>query len=367
VSLGGWWPYSHRFCSKIRARPPEPSSCGAVEFARQTMSWVNQPEGRVCMPNRILDVVVIGAGPAGLSASLILGRACRSVLVCDRGTPRSWASKAVYGFLTRDGIEPTRFREIARRELSHYRNVKMLNAEVTRARRIADGNFEIELGKRRVKCRKVLIATGVMDRLPRIAGIEHFFGTSVFQCPYCDGWELRGKPVAVYGKGERGVELARAMTAWTDNIALCTNGTSKLSKTDTLKLRRNNIHIYEQAIRRLAGKRGRLEAIEFGNGSSLQRAALFFDTTCSGQSQLAESLGCRFNRRGGIRCGRYEATDVPGVFVAGNIIKDVQLSVVAAAEGARAAFGINRSLTREDFERKSTGRRRIDHPIADSA
>jgi thioredoxin reductase len=316
------------------------------------------------MSERTLDVVVIGAGPAGLSASLILGRACRSVLVCDRGTPRSWASKAVYGFLTRDGINPNRFREVARRDLTRYRNVKMVHAEVTRARRIAGGNFEIELGQRHVTCRKLLIATGVMDRLPRIARIEHFFGTSVFQCPYCDGWELRGKPVAVYAKGDRAVEMARAMTAWTNDIALCTNGISKLSRTDSRKLRRNDIRIYEQTIRRLAGTRGKLEAIEFQDGSSLERAALFFDTSCSEQSQLAESLGCRFNRRGGIRCGQYEATDVPGVFVAGNIIKDVQLSIVAAAEGARAAFGINRSLTREDFERKSTGRRRISHPTA---
>jgi thioredoxin reductase len=273
----------------------------------------------------------------------------------------------VHGFLTRDGIDPTQFREIARRELGRYPNVKLLSVEVTRARRIAEGTFEIELGKRRIKCRKVLIATGVMDRLPRMAGIERFYGTSVFHCPYCDGWEVRGKPVAVYAKGDRAFEMARALTAWTRDIALCTNGISRLSKADLLKLRRNDILVYEQPIRRLAGTSGRLEAIEFENGSSLPRAALFFDTRCSGQSQLAESLGCRFNRRGGIRCGRYEATDVPGVFVAGNIIKDVQLSIVAAAEGARAAFGINRSLTREDFERRSTGQRRISHPAVNDA
>src|SRR5712671_5482965 len=101
------------------------------------------------MPEQALDVVVIGAGPAGLSAALILGRACRRVLVCDRGTPRSWASKALYGFLTRDGIDPDEFRGIARHELRRYCNVKMLNAEVTRARRMANGLFEIQLGRRR--------------------------------------------------------------------------------------------------------------------------------------------------------------------------------------------------------------------------
>lgn len=81
---------------------------------------------------------------------------------------------------------------------------------------------------------------------------------------------------------------------------------------------------------------------------------MFFDTPAHGQSPLAGQLGCTFNRHGGVICGKYEATAVPGVFVAGNVIKDVQLSIVAAAEGARAAFGINRALTREDFERRAT-------------
>jgi thioredoxin reductase len=319
------------------------------------------------MKQHSVDVVVIGAGPAGLSAALILGRARRRVLVCDRGTPRSWASKAIYGFLTRDGINPAEFRQHARRELSRYPNVKLISAEVTRAKRTPGGHFEVQMGRRRVKCRKVLIATGVTDRLPRIDGIERFFGKSVFQCPYCDGWELRDKTVAVYGKGDRGLEIARAMTAWTSDLVLCTDGKSTISKADRLKLCRNGIEVYEQRILRLAGAHGRLKEIEFSDGTSLRCSALFFDTVCSGQSDLAASLGCQFNRRGGIRCGRFEATDVPGVFVAGNIIKDVQLSVVAAAEGARAAFGINRSLTREDFDTKSTGRRRIEHPFGADA
>jgi thioredoxin reductase len=300
--------------------------------------------------SRDFDVVIAGGGPAGLSAALILGRACRRVLICDCGTPRSWASKAIYGFLTRDGIDPAQFRRIARRELSRYRNIEWLDGQITHAERKPDGRFEIRVGRRRATSRKLLIATGVVDHLPKIAQIEKFFGTSVFQCPYCDGWELRGKPVAVYGKGQRGLEMARAMTAWTSDIALCTNGDSTLSHGDRRDLRRNRIIVYEQRIRQLQGARGKLKAVEFEDGSSLDRVALFFDTKCSGQSRLAESLGCQFNRRGGIRCGRYEATSVAGVFVAGNIIKDVQLTVVAAAEGARAAFGINRSLTREDFE-----------------
>jgi thioredoxin reductase len=302
-------------------------------------------------PSPAYDVVIVGAGPAGLSAALVLGRACRRVLLCDDGRPRSWASKALYGFLTRDGTDPSEFRQLARKELRRYRNVRLLNQEVTAALRLADGRFEVQAGGAKFRARKLLIATGVQDHLPKIPGIEHYFGTSVFQCPYCDGWELRDAPVAVYGRRLRGLEIARALTAWTRDIALCTNGDSGLTRAAKRQLHLNQIKLYEQRIIKLAGSGGHLRAIMFANGSVLVRKALFFDTACSGKSALAESLGCEFNRKGGIKCGQYEATSVPGVFVAGNIIKDVQLSVVAAAQGARAAFGINRALTRENFDR----------------
>lgn len=308
------------------------------------------------------DVVIVGAGPAGLSAALILARACRRVLLCDSGTPRSWASKEMHGFLTREGISPAEFRKLAHRELQQFPNLMYLAHEVTTARRRSDGSFSVELGRRTVTCRKLLIATGVFDRLPRLDGIDSFFGTSVFQCPYCDGWEARGEPIAVYGKHRRGLEIARAMTAWTDDILLCSDGRSRLTSEDRVALERNGIELVEERIARLEGRHGRLQRIVFRSGRQEGRTALFFDTLSSAQSTLAESLGCQFTRNGGVRCGQHEATSVPGVFVAGNIIKDVQLAIVAAAEGARAAFGINRALTREEFDRKATGVHRIHHP-----
>ncbi|HJQ63013.1 MAG TPA: NAD(P)/FAD-dependent oxidoreductase [Burkholderiales bacterium] len=313
-------------------------------------------------------MVIVGAGPAGLSAALILGRACRKVLICDSGTPRSWASKRMHAYLTRDGIVPARFREIAHRELRRYRNVAFKAAEVTRAVRLPGGGFRLWMDdSRRVQCRKLLIATGLFDRLPRLRRIEEFFGISVFQCPYCDGWELRGKPLAVYGKRHRGLEMSRALTAWTGDIVLCTDGPAGFSRTIRDELGRNGIGLCEERIETLEGTRGRLRAVVFKSGRKLPRAALFFDTPSSGQSRLAESLGCEFTRHGGIKSGRYEATSVPGVFVAGNIIKDVQLSVVAAAEGARAAFGINKALSREKFQERATGAKSIVHPAPGSA
>jgi thioredoxin reductase len=296
------------------------------------------------------DVVIAGAGPAGLSAALILGRARRRVLLCDTGTPRSWASKEMHAYLGRDGTPPQEFLALARREVCRYPGVRYLPQEVCAARRAA-GGFTVQLADgRRVRCRKLLIATGLFDIIPRIPGIDTLFGRSVFQCPYCDGWEMRDRRVLVFGRRQRGFEMARAITAWSRDIVLCTDGAAGYSAAQRRLLKRNDIRLVEKHIVQLEGSRGRLRQVRFSDGETLARDALFFDTPSREQSRLAESLGCQFDRNGGVRCGEYEATSVPGVFVAGNITRDVQLSIVAAAEGARAAFGINRALTREDFE-----------------
>jgi thioredoxin reductase len=308
------------------------------------------------------DVVIAGAGPAGLSAALVLGRASRRVLLCDTGTPRSWASKAMHAYLSRDGIPPPRFLDIGRREALNYPGVRFAPVEVLAAQR-EGAQFRVQLARRQpALTRKLLIATGVFDIVPRIPGIDELFGHTVFQCPYCDGWEMRGKRIAVYGKRQRGFQMARAMTAWARDLVLCTDGPAGYTSAQRQQLDRNGIRVVETRIASLEGSRGRLRAVVFRDGATIARDALFFDTPSRSQSKLAQSLGCRFGRDGGVLCGDYEATSVPGVFVAGNIIRDVQLSIVAAAEGARAAFGINRALTREDFELRATGTRRIEHP-----
>ena len=268
----------------------------------------------------------------------------------------------MHAYLSRDGIVPSRFLDLGRKEVLKYPGVRFAPVEVLTARRVGTG-FRVQLsGGKAVTARKLLIATGLFDILPRIPGFDELFGRSVFQCPYCDGWEMRNRPTAVYGRGARGLHMARAMTAWCDDLLLCTDGRSGYSDLQRRQLERNGIRLVEKRVVRLEGTRGRLRAVVFKDGDRIEREALFFDTPSRSQSKLAESLGCRFGRDNGVLCGDYEATSVPGVFVAGNIIRDVQLSIVAAAEGARAAFGINRALTREDFERRATGRRRIEHP-----
>jgi thioredoxin reductase len=312
------------------------------------------------------DVIVVGGGPAGLSAALVLGRCRRKVLVCDAGRPRNRHASALHAFLTRDGLPPADFLALARVSLEAYPGVELRAGTVTSVRAVG-ARFELQLDDgTALRCRKLLLATGVRDSLPPIPGLEEFYGRTVHHCPYCDGWESRDEPIAVYGKRRRAFEMARALTAWSSDLVVCSNGASGLDGAQKRQLARNGIRVIEDRIARLVGRDGQLDAVVFEGGRRLPRRRLFFDTPSRGQLELPRQLGCRIRRDGTVHCSGYEATDVPGVFIAGNIAGDVQLVIFAAAEGAKAAFGINLSLTREDFELSATGRRIVEHPTADS-
>lgn len=296
------------------------------------------------------DTIIVGGGPAGLSAALTLGRCRRRVLVCDAGQPRNRASRHLHAYLTRDGIAPHEFLRIAREQLGQYDSVRLQACEAVEARRSGDA-FEIALADgARERARTLLLATGVVDHVPAIAGIESLYGISVHHCPYCDAWEWRDRPLAVYGRGDaRGAGLALMLHLWSDDLVLLTDGPAELSPDERGRLDARGIAVREDAIARLEGRDGRLERIVFGDGSGLARAALFFNTGQHQRSPLAEALGCEFDARGGVVTTRREVgTTTDGVYVAGDASRDVQLVVVAAAEGVKAAFVINHDLLEAD-------------------
>ena len=296
----------------------------------------------------MLDVIVVGAGPAGLSAALILGRSRRRVLVCDTGKPRNAASHGMHGFLSRDGMPPSEFLRISREQMAQYDTVEFRDVEVTAARCV-DGRFEVTVaGGETLSSRKLLIATGVVDHVPDVPGFAELYGISIFHCPYCDGWEVRDRPIAIYGRGARGYGLSLELTGWSRDLVLCTDGPSELSDDDRARLERNRIVVREDRVARVEGN-GRLERIVFASGALLDRAAIFFTTGQTQQSFLAHSLGCEINEKGTVRTGKYEATHLSGLYVAGDASRAVQWVVVAAAEGAEAAFAINTDLLKEDL------------------
>jgi thioredoxin reductase len=303
---------------------------------------------RSCHDDVMYDVIIVGAGPAGLSAALMLGRCRRRVLVCDTGRPRNAASHGMHGFLSRDGMLPAEFLRVAREQMQQYDSVELRHAEVVHAE-CHESRFEVTLRDgARLASRKLLIATGVVDNLPDIPGFKELYGRSVFHCPYCDGWEVRDQPLAVYGRAARGVGLSLELTGWSRDIVLCTDGPAELEPKDVARLTRNGIAIREERIVKLEGD-GELERIVFDQGEPLARAALFFTTGQTPQSELARTLGCEINEKGTVRTGPYESTHLKGLYVAGDASRAVQWVVVAASEGAEAAFAINTDLLKEDL------------------
>ena len=295
------------------------------------------------------DVVIAGGGPAGLSAALVLGRCRRRVLLCDDGHPRNEAATALHCYLTRDGIPPAEFLALGREELTQYDSVEVRDVTVTGAECVSGAFVTTLEGGEQVRSRKLLIATGVRDNVPAIEGLGELYGRSVFHCPYCDGWEVRDQPLAIYGRGERGCGLSLELTAWSADLVLVTDGPPEIDGKQRERLSRNGISIREDRVVRLEGEGGILRRIVFAQGEPLERRALFFTTGQSQQSELAVSLGCEFNNKGTVSTGKFESTHLRGLFVAGDASRAVQWVIVAASEGAEAAFAINSDLIKEDL------------------
>jgi len=315
------------------------------------MSKPNPNHASLGQSDGLLDVIIVGGGPAGLSAALILGRCLRRVLVCDAGEPRNAASHAMHGYLSRDGISPAEFLKIGREQLAPYETVAFRKIKVDHVGP-GDGNFTVVLeGGERVKSRMLLLATGLVDELPQLENFRQFYGVSAHNCPYCDGWEHRGQPIAVVGSGKDAADLALELRLWTKDIILCTHGAPTFGRASLDLLARNEVEVIQTPIVRLEGTDAQLERILFQDGSENARRALFFSPGQYQRSPLAEMLGCEFCPEDGcVQCSEDASTCVPGVFVAGNASRGLQLVIAVAAEGMQAGFAINSALLEADAE-----------------
>jgi thioredoxin reductase len=300
------------------------------------------------------DVIVVGGGAAGLSAALVLGRCRRRVLVCDKGSPRNCRARAMHGFISRDGTPPLEFLRIGQEELKQYPTVEWRSCEVTAVER-GDRRFKAATSNgETIEARILLLATGMVDELPEIPGLDQFWGTSIHVCPYCDGWERRDQALAVLGRGDDGADLAVEMRHWTNDVTLCTNG-EPLPEEKMKCLARLGIRLREEKVARFEGQGEDVRRIVFDDGSDLPCAAVFLSVPQRQRSELALALGCKVTDTGQLECSTCQATTVEGVFAIGNAAHGLQLVIMAAADGTQAAFAINEALIEADVRTGENG------------
>jgi thioredoxin reductase len=301
----------------------------------------------------VYDCLIIGGGPAGLNAGVVLGRCLRKVLIFDTKQYRNRWSHGMHNYLTRDHVLPTEFLKICHEEIRKY-NVEMKNHKIVHARKNEDGLFvartedgELYYGK------KMLIATGLQDNVPNIPGFEEMYGKSVHHCPYCDGWEVRNQRLGVYARDKEGAELALALKGWSADVTLYTDGKYKVKPQHEIELQAMEIPIVRHRIERLQGTDGQIEQIVFKNGETQACDALFFVNGFQQQCNVAETFNCEISRKGVVITNRFQQTTVPGLYVAGDADKDMHFVVVAAAEGAKAGVIINKELQKEIVNARS--------------
>lgn len=292
-------------------------------------------------PAPALDAVVVGGGPAGLSAALVLGRARRHVVVLDTDRPANLASRGIGGLLGQDGVAPTELRRTGREQLAELPTVAVQEVAVNGAEREAEEILVSLADGRSLRTRSLVLAHGLSYEPPALAGIEPLWGRTVFHCPFCDGWEVRDRALAVHGNGPEAVGSALFVSGWSSDVVLVTDGPARLGPGGPEALRAAGVRVREEPVRRLAGANGRLVAIEFVSGAAEQREALFVRTRREQPNGLAAALGCELAEGGTILTDGDGRTTVPGVYAVGDAATERLRSVAAAiGTGSRAALAL---------------------------
>jgi thioredoxin reductase len=292
------------------------------------------------------DVVIVGGGPAGLSAALALGRGRKRVLLCDAGPRRNLAAEQLHNFVTRDGIPPTEFRRIGREQLAAYPSVDIRDVGVE----AIDGDkgaFTVRLTTGAVRARRILLATGMIDELPDLDGFHALWGKSIFQCPYCHGWEVQDRRFGVLAGSTELLEFAFLLRGWSGDVVALTEGKLTVPSELQSNLAHAGIRLDQRPITRLTARDQHLEAVQFADGATIPLDVIFARPP-QRQVPLVQALGLTLDSMGYVQVDEARReTSRPGIYAGGDLVTPAQAAILAAAAGMRAAGSVNHALMME--------------------
>jgi thioredoxin reductase len=302
------------------------------------------------MSSETYHAVIVGGSWAGLAAAMQLGRARRRVLVVDAGKPRNRFARSSHGFLGQDGRSPSAILDTFRAQVGAYPTVRLESGVATDARAAADEGFEVELSSGvTVHAQRLILATGVVDELPPVPGLEERWGVTVLHCPYCHGYEVGDRRLGVLGHGDAAVHRARLVRDWSADVTLFTNR-GEVTAEQQAALAGRGVRVEERAVEALLGSAPELAGIRMSDGAVVALDALFTGTRTRMASPLAEQLGCAFDDGPFgpvVRTDARKETTIPGVYCAGDAARTPHSATWAAADGATAGMSAHQSLVFE--------------------
>lgn len=295
------------------------------------------------------DVVIIGGSYAGLSAAMALGRSMRKVLIIDNGNPCNKYAPRSHNFLTWDGAIPSDIIRKAKEQVLLYPTVKFIDDSVNDINKIDHGFETLTEKEGKFISKKILFATGVIDIMPEITGFSECWGISILHCPYCHGYEERGKPTAVFANQEHAYYLCMVLSNLTKEITLFTNGKATFTEAQRNKFKENNIEIIESRISLINHKDGHIESVIFENDRQVNIPVMYARTPFKQQCSLAKKLGCEITEEGFIKVDLSKKTSVHGIYAAGDNTSNSRTISRSIAAGTVAGMMINGEMALKSF------------------
>ncbi len=294
------------------------------------------------------EVIIIGGSYAGLSAAMALGRSLRDVLIIDSGKPCNRQTPHSHNFITQDGKTPKEISDLAKEQVLKYKTVTFHEGKVVKIIKNED-DFEVETANgEKFNAKKIILASGVKDMMSDIPGFAECWGISVIHCPYCHGYEVKGKTTGIMANGDMAFDFTKLVFNLTKKVTLFTNGKSALNEEQTEKFNQHKINIIEDEIAEILHKNGQIQKVILKNGKEIPLEALYAKIPFE-QNINVDDLGIELNENGFIKVDMMMKTNIPGIFACGDNTTMMRSVANAVAQGNFAGAVVNKELSEESF------------------